>query len=529
MIYGGVTAVEAYISGDGLRYLVEAIFSLLIVAGSIISSRALKLGNILRILGYVVALGIVAVQYFGFVMLVDELSALFTFLAAFLGLFASLYTVGYARAKFGNLSLQLYIDLFALTMILLFFSRYLIEFVVFWVATEVVGFFVIIYEAIMEGSKRAWRAGLRFLLVSMIPADVSIMTLLALASINYAFGIPFNNLFIKGVFHPAITILVIVGFIAKAAVAPLHFWLPEAHSIAPAPGSALLSGMMVKMGIYGILRVLSMTDANPEWLSWTLITLGSVTIIYGGLQALVQADIKRILAYSTTVYTSIMCIMIGLYVLSGDLTFIVSTYMYIIAHAIFKESLFLDSGIVEAIAHTRVLENLGYISKIAPTLSLLALVSVLSLIGIPPTAGFLSKLTMFLSIAENVRLGGLYVVMLVIVAIGAALSVGYSTRYLLAHWGRPEVSAREVGIERTSSNFKYMIVSEAAMALANIAFAFIALLMIPTPLTALKAWLFQAYFILAMTAMILAITMLGFYQTLTRVRREAPWLGGAKP
>jgi len=167
VIYGGVTAVEAYISGDGLRYLVEAIFSLLIVAGSIISSRALKLGNILRILGYVVALGIVAVQYFGFVMLVDELSALFTFLAAFLGLFASLYTVGYARAKFGNLSLQLYIDLFALTMILLFFSRYLIEFVVFWVATEVVGFFVIIYEAIMEGSKRAWRAGLRFLLVSM--------------------------------------------------------------------------------------------------------------------------------------------------------------------------------------------------------------------------------------------------------------------------------------------------------------------------------------------------------------------------
>ncbi len=519
----------AYVGGDELRYTIEAVFSLLIIVGSITSSKAVKAGTFLRVLGYLIALGAIAAQYFGFVSLIDELGALFTFIASFLGLFASLYTVGYARAKFGNLSLQLYIDSFALTMMLLFFSRYLIEFVVFWVAAEVVGFFVIIYEAITEGSRRAWRAGLRFLLVSMIPADISIMTLLALAGIGYAFGIPFSYLFIKGFSHPVITVLVIVGFLAKAAVAPLHFWLPEAHSIAPAPGSALLSGMMVKMGIYGILRVLSITDANPEWLSWTLIVLGSITIIYGGLQALAQTDIKRILAYSTTVYTSIMCVMIGLYVLSGDPTFIVSTYIFTIAHAIFKAALFLDSGIVEAIAHTRILENLGYISKIAPTLSLLALVSVLSLIGIPPTAGFLSKLMMFLSIAENVRLGGLYVAMLVIVAIGAALSVGYGARYLLAHWGRPEAPAKEVGIDRTSSNFKYMMVSEAAMALANIAFAFIALLVLPTPLTALEAWLFQVYLILTMTAVILAITMLGLYQSLTRVRHETPWLGGAKP
>ena len=521
--------MTVYIGGDELRYVFEAVFSLLIIIGSIISSRALKVGNVLRILGYLIAIGVIVAQYFGFISLIDELGALFTFLASFLGLFASLYTVGYARVKFGNLSLLLFIDSFALTMMLLFFSRYLVEFVVFWVAAEVAGFFVIIYEAITEGSRRAWRAGLRFLLVSMIPADVSIMTLLALAGIGNAFGTPFNYLYVKGFSHPVITVLVIIGFLAKAAVAPLHFWLPEAHSIAPAPGSALLSGMMVKMGIYGVLRVLSITDANPAWLSWTLIALGSVTIIYGGLQALAQTDIKRILAYSTIVYSSIMCVMIGLYVISGDPTFMVSTYIFVIAHAIFKAALFLDSGIVEAIAHTRMLENLGFISRIAPSLSLLALMSVLSLIGVPPTAGFLSKLMMFLSIAENVGLGGLYVAMLVVVAVGAALSVGYGTRYLLAHWGRPEVPTKEAGIDKSSSSFKYMMVSEAAMALANIAFAFVALLVLPTPLTALEPWLVQVYLILAMTAVILVITLVGLYQTLTRVRHETPWLGGAKP
>ncbi len=521
--------MAAYIGGDELRYTIEAVFSLLIIAGSIISSRTLKVGNVLRILGYSVAIGTIAAQYLGYVSLIDELGALFAFLASFLGLFASLYTVGYARAKFNSLSLLLFIDSFALTMMLLFYSRYLIEFVVFWVAAEITGFFVIIYEAITEGSRRAWSAGLRFLLVSMIPADVSIMTLLALAGVGKALSTPFNYLFIKGFSHPALTVLVIIGFLAKAAVAPLHFWLPEAHSIAPAPGSALLSGMMVKMGIYGILRVLSITDVNPVWFSWTLIVLGSVTIVYGGLQALAQSDIKRILAYSTVVYSSIMCVMIGLYVISGDPTFMVSTYMYVIAHAMFKAALFLDSGTVETIAHTRMLENLGYISRITPSISLLALMSVLSLIGVPPTAGFLSKLTMFLSIAENVGQGGLYVAMLVIAAVGAALSVGYGTRYLLAHWGRPEAPAEEVGVDKSSSNFKYMMVSEAAMTLANIAFAFIALLILPTSLTALVPWLIQIYLILALTAIILAITLVGLYQAQARVRHEVPWLGGAKP
>jgi len=514
------------------RYIIEVAFSLLIVGGSLLVSKVPKISTALRVIGYLTPMCIVALGHLGIISVIDNVSSIFVLLASFLGLFASLYTTGYARIKYGLSSLQSYIDSFALAMILLFFSRYLAEFIIFWVMAEIIGFFVIVFEAIAKGYVRAWRAGLRFLLVSMIPADISIMTLLALAGINNAFMIPFNQLYITGLSHPIITILVTLGFLAKAAVAPLHFWLPEAHSIAPAPGSALLSGMMVKMGIYGILRVLSMTDYNVDLLAWMLLVFGSITTIYGGLQALAQSDIKILLAYSTTVYTSIICIMISLYVMSNDPVFIISAYFFVIAHSLFKAALFLDSGIVELVAHTRELERLGYISKVSPILSLFALVSILSLIGVPPMMGFLSKLIMFLGIVRNIRLGILYIIALIIVAVSAALSVGYGAKYLLAHWGRPESAKEYIETSRATlphTYFRYMLSSEAIMSSANIAFSFIAPLLLPMPLATISDWIFQLYLILLMTTLILIIALLGLHQTFSKVRYEAPWLGGTKP
>ena len=146
--------------------------------------------------------------------------------------------------------------------------------------------------------------------------------------------------------------------------------------------------------------------------------------------------------------------------------------------------------------------------------------------------GFLSKLIMFLGIVRNIRLGILYIIALTIVAVSAALSVGYGAKYLLAHWGRPESAKEYTETSRVTiphTYFRYMLSSEAIMSSANIAFSFIAPLLLPMPLVTIGDWIFQLYLILLMTTLILIIALLGLHQTFSKARYESPWLGGTKP
>ena len=187
-------------------------------------------------------------------------------------------------------------------------------------------------------------------------------------------------------------VILIVGFAAKAAIFPLHMWLPDAHSKAPSPISALLSGLIVKMGVFGIIRVTySVYEAYfPSPLSWVtnvLIWVAAGAIIYGAIMAIMQRDFKIMIAYSTVMNLGYILLGFGL----ADVTALVGGMYHILGHALAKSCFFLCAGSIISRSGYRTIDDLKGAARSMPaTCAAFALAS-LSIVGIPPTAGFVGK------------------------------------------------------------------------------------------------------------------------------------------
>ncbi len=449
----------------------------------------------------------------------DWLSGLFSLLAAIVSMAVTVYAEGYEEKKFTDRNLRTLIDLFAISIYAVFASPNLIAFIMFWIAAEIAGFFAIVFEV----SRRTLIAGLRYLIVSMVPADISLISLIALASMKVGFvkalTLPMNSLpSVLGELPTALGILLALGFMAKAAVAPLHFWLPDAHALAPAPASALLSGIMVKMGIYGIIRI---APCLSKTALAVIIGLSCITVVYGGIQAIVQSDIKRLLAYSTIENTSLMVMASALSSYLGLQSALTAAYLLAISHALFKASLFMDSGIVEISAHTRELYRLGFLSRYLTMPSLSSLISVLSLMGVPPTLGFLAKLYLFMCLINAAyKLTTLGIPLIVVAAIGTALAVAYGLKYLTIYWGSLE---REGEIERIHDG--RLIVSELGLAAMNVGLALPMYIAIVGLTSEAMVYVIPFAFL-----QVFFVALLYFvYNHIRVIARERQWMGGAIP
>ena len=161
-------------------------------------------------------------------------------------------------------------------------------------------------------------------------------------------------------------LLALVGFGTKAGIVPLHVWLPEAHPAAPSHVSALMSGVMIKTGIYGIVRVLSFLGAPPAWWGWTLVSIGAVSGVMGVLFALAQHDIKRLLAYHSVENIGIICLGLGVGLLGMSFGVPAVAFLgfaggllHVLNHALFKGLLFLGAGSAAHAAGTREIDRLG--------------------------------------------------------------------------------------------------------------------------------------------------------------------------
>ena len=198
--------------------------------------------------------------------------------------------------------------------------------------------------------------------------------------------------------------LALIGFGSKAGLVPAHVWLPEAHPAAPSHASALMSGSMIKVGIYGIVRILIMLGTPEAWWGWALIVVGTTSGVLGVLFALAQHDLKRLLAYHSVENIGIILLGVGVGVLglatdSSALAVIgfAAGLLHVLNHCIFKGLLFLGAGAVQHAAHTLDLEELGGLLKRMKWSGCAFLVGSAAIVGLPPLNGFVSEFLLFTS------------------------------------------------------------------------------------------------------------------------------------
>ncbi|PYH02273.1 Na+/H+ antiporter subunit A [Arthrobacter stackebrandtii] len=225
--------------------------------------------------------------------------------------------------------------------------------------------------------------------------------------------------------------LILVGAVTKSALLPFHFWLPGAMA-APTPVSAYLhAAAMVKAGIYLIARLAPGYSQTEYWQAMILV-LGLGTMLLGGWRALRQHDLKLILAYGTVSQLGFLTLVVGL----GGQEAAMAGLAMVLAHGLFKASLFLVVGIIDHQSGTRDIRELSGVFKSAPKLGVVALIGAASMAGLPPTAGFVAKEGVFQALLANAGHGPSSAVVgwLVVVGVvlGSALTFAYSARFM---WG----------------------------------------------------------------------------------------------
>ena len=230
--------------------------------------------------------------------------------------------------------------------------------------------------------------------------------------------------------------LFVAGFGLKAALVPFHAWLPDAHSSAPAPVSAMLSGVVIKsLGVYVLARLLfNVFGMNADILN-ALRWLGFLSMVVGVLLAVGQWDMKRLFAYHSISQIGYVVLGLGL----GTPLGIVGALFHLVNHSVFKSLLFLNAGAVEQATGTRDLKRLGGLNRSMPVTGYTSLVASLSIAGVPPFNGFWSKLIIVMACVQS----GFYGMALWAVLVSLVTLVSFLKVQRYAFFGAPKASARE--------------------------------------------------------------------------------------
>jgi len=370
---------------------------------------------------------------------VDALSAFFLLLLGLASAGVSLFSAGYFRGEQGTapglVALEYHVFLAAMALVLVADDAYL--FMVAWEAMALASFFLVTTEHRIPEIRRA---GFLYLLIAHVGAIAILLCFGALQGGrgDYTFD-AMRGLAIGGGWAAAAFFLALFGFGAKAGLLPLHVWLPEAHPAAPSPVSALMSGVMLKTAIYGMLRVtFDLLHVQVWWWGVVALAVGLVTALYGVVFAAVQTDMKRLLAYSSIENIGIIVAGFGLAILfraydKGLLAAVALTAVlyHALNHAAFKSLLFLATGSVLHSTRERSLGRLGGLIHRMPWVAGLALVGTLAIAGLPPLNGFVSEWLLLQAFLFTPSLPQSFVNMLVPVAAAALVLAAALAAYVM--------------------------------------------------------------------------------------------------
>jgi hydrogenase-4 component B len=329
----------------------------------------------------------------------DPLSCVFLALLGGASVGVSLFASGYFRKGEGTapgvMGLQYHLFLASMGFVLLADDAY--AFMVAWETMALTSYFLVTTQ---HGIPEIRSAGFLYLLMAHVGAIAILLSFGILQGGTWLFS--FDAMRASTLTTPWATVaflLALVGFGAKAGLLPLHVWLPEAHPAAPSPVSALMSGIMLKTAVYGVLRVTFDLIGDPLWW-WGLIplALGLATAVFGVVFAAVQTDMKRLLAYSSVENIGVLFTGIGLAIVFHGVGMnelaalaLVAVLYHSLNHAFMKSLLFLGTGAVLHATGERNLGRLGGLIHRMPWVGWLTLVGVLAIAGLPPLNGFVSE------------------------------------------------------------------------------------------------------------------------------------------
>lgn len=347
-------------------------------------------------------------------LLIDSLAAFFILLISLVTLASSIFGIGYIRhleEKYSIGTFGFFYNLFIASLLLVVTANHAIFFLIAWELMSVSSYFLVTYE---HGHQENIRSGFLYFLMTQVGTEFIVFAFILLYGVTGSFdfdALRAANIAIPGVIKNLALASALFGLAIKAGVVPLHIWLPKAHPVAPSHVSALLSGVMLKVAIFMMIRFLFDLLA-PVTLVWgiIIIILGAVSAVLGVLYALAEHDLKRLLAYHSVENIGIILLGLGAAVMLGALghptlasVALAAGLYHTINHGLFKGLLFLGAGSVVSATGTRDMEKYGGLIKTLPVTALFFIIGSIAISGLPPLNGFASEWLTFQALLSGVN------------------------------------------------------------------------------------------------------------------------------
>ncbi len=390
---------------------------------------------------------------------VDALSAFFLVVANLGGAAASLYAIGYGRHEAAPLRVLPFFPVYLAGMNLVVLADDAFSFLIAWEFMSLSS-----WALVLAGHRDAAnvRAGYVYLLMASVGTMALLLAFGLLAGTDGLYRFAAMRSHDPDAWTGALVLmLALLGAGSKAGLVPLHVWLPLAHPAAPSHVSALMSGVMTKIAIYGFLRIVFDLSGPPTtWAGMVVLAIGGVTAAFGILHAVLQQDLKRLLAYSTVENIGIVFVGIGLAMTfqAGGMQWAAALAMtaalfHILNHSMFKSLLFFGAGAVLNATGARNMERLGGLIHRMPRTAALFLIGCVAISALPPLNGFASEWLMFQAILVSPQIADMGPRFLIpaigaLLALSAALAAAcFVKAYGIVFLGRPRTPAAQLAHE----------------------------------------------------------------------------------
>ena len=403
----------------------------------------------------VVELGSFSTIFFGKESLsVDPLSSLFLIIIALASVATVIYSRGYVAGYLKRFS-PAHISLHYTALVTLVISMMMVvissggfSFLFSWELMTIASFILILFEADRQEVRRA---ALNYLVMMHIGFIFLVVGFTLLYQQTGSADFAAIVTYFKDAAPLPLFIVFFIGFGMKAGLFPMHIWLPEAHPAAPSHVSAIMSGVMIKTGVYGVIRLMQAIDHNTELLNTIGIIIlfsGIVTGLWGVFLASIQNDVKRLLAYSSIENIGVILIGLGIaaigHAAGSDLIGMCGmcgALLHIINHSLFKTLLFFSAGNIYSQMHTTSLNKMGGLAKSMPMTAIIMLFATVAICALPPLNGFVSELLIYIGMFNGVSDGRevLYSIAAIIALslIGGIVVLAFTKLYGMVFLGSP--------------------------------------------------------------------------------------------